>query len=94
MTAKVLTGTFNFEDSSISFCELERIGDSIVDDSELIPISEFDTEASDCAVCSLALGEIPGVELKAELEVTLRLRMAHYDLCHPNIPLKEKQHAA
>jgi hypothetical protein len=90
MIRKVLAATFDFEDSSISFCELERIGDCVVDNGELIPISEFDTDASDCAVCSLAWGEIPGDELKAELEETLRLRMAHHNLCHPNIPLQEK----
>jgi hypothetical protein len=88
---RVLAATFDFDDSTVSFCELQRIGNSVVDADELIPISDYDSPACDCVIEPLALGEVVTCELKADLEERLRLRFAHCGIVHPNIPLKERK---
>jgi|ERR1700683_1460403 len=90
MQERALACTFNFSDSTISYCELPRIGNSVVDDDELIAISDYDSPACDAIIVPLAPGEIVTEELKANLEERLRLRMAHANLCEPHIRLKHE----
>jgi len=89
---RVLAATLDFDESTISFCELQRIGKSVIDDDELIPMEDYDSPACDCVIQVLAAGEIVTNELKGELEEELRMRFAHHNMCEPHIPLREKQH--
>jgi len=82
---------FNFADNTISFFEFERIGNSVVEDDQLIPIEDYNSAASNIVLEPLALGEVLTDELKGDLEERLRLRMANHNLCEPHIPLKERQ---
>jgi hypothetical protein len=77
---RVLAATFDFEDSTISFCELPRIGNSVVDDDTLIPIRDYDNDACDCVIAPLALGEITTDEMREELRERLWLRMARANI--------------
>jgi len=91
---RALAGTFDFSDGTISFALLPVTHKNaseyfVIDGNEVLPVSEVDAPGSDCAIAILVPGEIVTDEMKAELEERLRLRLAHFNLCHPNIPLKQ-----
>jgi hypothetical protein len=81
--------TFDFRDSSVSFCSLPVVDGQLIDTGEITPLSDFEEDGCDSVIEILKPNELPSNELKLDLEQRLRLRMAHFDLCHPNVPLKE-----
>jgi hypothetical protein len=86
--------TFNFQDSSISFCTLPVVNGQLIDIGETTSVNDFEEAGCDSVIEMLESNEVPSDELRSDLEERLRLRMAHFDLCHPNVPLKEKQRVA
>jgi len=90
---RALVATFDIRDSSVSFCNLPIVDGQLIDTGEITPLSDFEEDGCD-SVIEILENDVLSDELKLDLEQRLRLRMAHFDLCHPNVPLKEKQHVA
>ena len=93
---RCLAATFHSRDNTVSFCELEITVDSgndgiiVLDGDEETFLDELDCDGSDCAAEIYEPGDDVQA-IKSDLEERLRLRFAHYGMCHPNIPLKESK---
>jgi hypothetical protein len=87
---RCLTATYNVRTNEVFYCELPILentprGYVISDGDGDVLLSELD--AFDCAATTYEANESVD-DVKAELEERLRLRLAHWNCCHPNIPLK------
>jgi hypothetical protein len=90
MAGRCLTATYDFSSDGISFCELpvvrrSRQGYIIQDGDEEITFQELDVADT---VATLFTESESTDEVRADLEERLRLRLAHWNLIHPNKSLK------
>ena len=99
MLGLVLSGTYNFDFNfghTIRFfilpvVELIEGRTYVLDDGVAVPLDEIDNrEDTDCAALGIPSDSEVTSDLKGELELQLRLRLARLaDRVDPNLPLRE-----
>jgi hypothetical protein len=93
MGARCWVAEFDLIRGKVSYIELPillktRNGFLVKDGDQDVIVADLDGGETCAGVFSH--GETDQ-EIREELEETLRLRLAHLNLCHPNVPLKELQ---
>ena len=63
----------------------------LVEDEDGDEVSLDDLNATLDHAAAVYRSDEPVAEIKADLEERVRLNVAHLNLCHPNVPLRESQ---